>query len=103
MEHGRADVRIRLRLLLTLAIVVAGIGLPRGALAQQAPPGELVQVAGGIYYFRSQGYISLFIVTNAGVIATDPSSLFSPARAEAYKAAIASVTDQPVRYVIYSH
>jgi len=37
------------------------------------------------------------------VIATDPGSQSGPERAEAYKAAIASVTDQPVRYLIYSH
>ena len=72
-------------------------------MAQQGPANEVVHVADDVYYFQSQGYISLFIVTDEGVIATDPSSLFNPARAEAYKAAIASVTGQPVRYVIYSH
>jgi glyoxylase-like metal-dependent hydrolase (beta-lactamase superfamily II) len=37
------------------------------------------------------------------VIATDPGSQSGPERAEAYRAAIASVTDQPVRYLVYSH
>ncbi|HEX2403667.1 MAG TPA: MBL fold metallo-hydrolase, partial [Acidimicrobiia bacterium] len=51
----------------------------------------------------NSGYISLFIVTDEGVIATDPGSQQGPERAEAYRAAIASVTDQPVRYLVYSH
>jgi glyoxylase-like metal-dependent hydrolase (beta-lactamase superfamily II) len=61
------------------------------------------QFADDTYAFVSGGYVSLFIVTDEGVIATDPSGLVDPARAAAFKAAIESVTDQPVRYVIYSH
>jgi glyoxylase-like metal-dependent hydrolase (beta-lactamase superfamily II) len=77
------------------------------AVAQDATPaapvGEIQQFAEDTYAFVSGGYVSLFIVTDKGVIATDPSSQFEPGRAEAYAAAIASVTDQPVRYLIYSH
>lgn len=94
---------VQLRCLVVLGSLLAASVAPRNAPAQQAPPDELVQVADDVYYFLSRGYISLFILTDDGVIATDPSSLFSPARADAYKAAIASVTDQPVRYVVYSH
>jgi glyoxylase-like metal-dependent hydrolase (beta-lactamase superfamily II) len=77
------------------------------ALAQDATPGalsaDLQQFADDTYAFTNGGYISLFIVTDEGVIATDPGSQSGPERAEAYRAAIASVTDQPVRYLIYSH
>jgi glyoxylase-like metal-dependent hydrolase (beta-lactamase superfamily II) len=83
------------------------LAAPRLALAQEATPGalssDLQQFAEDAYAFVNSGYISLFIVTDEGVIATDPSSQSGPERAEAYKAAIASVTDQPVRYLIYSH
>jgi glyoxylase-like metal-dependent hydrolase (beta-lactamase superfamily II) len=76
-------------------------------LAQEATPGalsaDLQQFADDTYAFVNSGYISLFIVTDEGVIATDPGSQSGPERAEAYRAAIASVTDQPVRYLIYSH
>jgi glyoxylase-like metal-dependent hydrolase (beta-lactamase superfamily II) len=75
--------------------------------AQEATPGalsaDLQQFADDTYAFVNSGYISLFIVTDEGVIATDPGSQSGPERAEAYRAAIASVTDQPVRYLIYSH
>ena len=76
-------------------------------LAQEATPGalsaDLQQFGDDTYAFVNSGYISLFIVTDEGVIATDPGSQSGPERAEAYRAAIASVTDQPVRYLIYSH
>ena len=74
-----------------------------GAVAQDAPADELREVAEDTYAFVSGGYVSFFVVTDAGVIATDPSSQNGPERAEAYAAAIASVTEQPVRYLIYSH
>jgi glyoxylase-like metal-dependent hydrolase (beta-lactamase superfamily II) len=77
------------------------------ALAQEATPAapaaDLQQVADDAYAFVNSGYVSFFIVTDEGVIATDPGSQQGPERAEAYQAAIASVTDQPVRYLIYSH
>ena len=80
---------------------------PAGAAAQDGTPtlpqDELQQVAEDTYAFVSRFYVSLFVVTPEGVIATDPSSQQGPERAEALKAAIASVTDQPVRYLIYSH
>jgi glyoxylase-like metal-dependent hydrolase (beta-lactamase superfamily II) len=81
-------------------------GRPLRALAQDSTPaasGDLQQLADDTYAFVNSGYVSLFIVTDEGVIATDPGSQQGPERAEAYQAAIASVTDQPVRYLIYSH
>ena len=77
------------------------------ALAQEATPGALPADSSSSPKIPmpspTSGYISLFIVTDDGVIATDPSSQGGPERAEAYREAITSVTDQPVRYLIYSH
>lgn len=90
-------------LVTTLALFVVGAA---GALAQDATPaatGEIQQFAEDTYAYVSGGYVSMFIVTDEGVILTEPSSLVDPGRAEAMKAVIASLTDQPVRYVIYSH
>jgi glyoxylase-like metal-dependent hydrolase (beta-lactamase superfamily II) len=69
----------------------------------EAPTDEVVPFGDDTYAFVSSGYISLFVVTDAGVIATDPASQFDPDRVNRYKAAIESVTDQPVRYLVYSH
>ena len=44
----------------------------------------------------------MFIVTKAGVIATDPISLRRPA-AKAYIEEIRKITQAPIKYVIYSH
>ena len=102
--------RLSRRAVQTMALALPSAWLlatPRSVLGQDATPGapaaDLQQFADDTYAFVSGSYISLFIVTDEGVIATDPSSQGGPERAEAYKAAIASVTDQPVRYVVYSH
>jgi len=96
------------RLLALRAVLLTMFALvPLATTAQDGTPvpptGEVQQFADDTYAFVSGGYVSLFIVTEEGVIATDPSSQQGPERAEAYAAAIASVTDQPVRYVVYSH
>jgi glyoxylase-like metal-dependent hydrolase (beta-lactamase superfamily II) len=82
---------------LTLAVT---IGTTASGRAQPQTVADLVRVADDVYMFRMTGYNAMFIVTDQGVIATDP---IGPARAPLYKAAIAAVTDQPVRYVIYGH
>src|SRR5215207_7638052 len=82
--------------------------------AQQAPAGqtapqgsqsaaELTRLAEDVYVFRSLTHQALFIVTDAGVIATDPIGESNPLSPPLYRASIAAVTDQPVRYVVYSH
>jgi len=45
----------------------------------------------------------MFVVTSDGVIATDPISYGRPQAAVTYLAEIRKVTNQPVKYVIYSH
>jgi glyoxylase-like metal-dependent hydrolase (beta-lactamase superfamily II) len=45
----------------------------------------------------------MFIVTNDGVIATDPIAYGRPTGGQTYLDEIRKVTDKPVKYVIYSH
>ena len=45
----------------------------------------------------------MFVVTPAGVIATDPIGYGHPQSVETYVAEIRKVTDKPIKYVIYSH
>jgi glyoxylase-like metal-dependent hydrolase (beta-lactamase superfamily II) len=56
-----------------------------------------------VYIFRYQGHQSMFIVTPAGVIATDPIGLRRPQAVTTYIDEIKKVTDKPIKYVIYSH
>src|SRR3954453_1260820 len=83
-------------------IIVAG-ALSAPALAQQPspPPFATTKVTDNVYIFRYGGHQSMFIVTPAGVIATDPISERRPAKP--YIDAIQAVTKAPIKYVIYSH
>ena len=62
-----------------------------------------VEGTDNVYIFRYQGHQSIFIVTKAGVIATDPIGLRRPQAVTTYLDEIKKVTSQPVKYLIYSH
>jgi glyoxylase-like metal-dependent hydrolase (beta-lactamase superfamily II) len=85
------------------------LGTAIAAPAAQQPPqlpqslGELTRVAEDVYVFRSVQHLSLFVVTDEGVIVADPIGQSNPRAPGLFRAAIAAVTDQPVRYVVYSH
>ena len=70
------------------------------ALAQQAPTRAITQVAGDLYRFQNNFHYSVFLVTDAGVIATDPIDADAAAWLEAE---IRRRFGQEIRYVIYSH
>src|SRR5262252_8003892 len=89
--------------LASVTIALAAISAPVVVHAQgQQPTFATTKVTDNIYYFRYQGHQAMFIVTPAGVIATDPISENRPA-AEAYLAEIRKITQAPIRYVVYSH
>ena len=64
---------------------------------------ELVQFAPDTYGLRWLQHVAVFIVTGEGVILIDPCGDVNRCTPNVLKEAIAAVTDQPVRYVIYSH
>jgi glyoxylase-like metal-dependent hydrolase (beta-lactamase superfamily II) len=67
---------------------------------QPRPDDEITKLADDVYLFRHKFHQSIFITTPKGVIVTDP---ISSEAATWLKAKIKTLTDQPVRYVIYSH
>lgn len=67
---------------------------------QQAPVREITKIAGEVYRFRNNFHYSIFAVTPAGVIATDP---INADAAQWLKDEIRRRFNQPVRYLIYSH
>jgi glyoxylase-like metal-dependent hydrolase (beta-lactamase superfamily II) len=73
--------------------------------AAAAPMFATTKVEGtdNVYIFRYQGHQSMFVVTKAGVIATDPIGLRRPQAVTAYIDEIKKVTQQPIKYLIYSH
>ena len=61
---------------------------------------EVEPLADGVYGFRYTFYRNIFIVTDEGVIATDP---MNAEAAAVMRREISRITDQPVRFVSYSH
>ena len=82
---------------------IVGIALLVTASWAQTPPApvrEITKIAGEVYRFRNNNHYSVFAVTPAGVIATDP---INADAARWLRAEIAKRFNQPVRYVVYSH
>ena len=86
------------------ALAAACLGV--AAYAQQAPPPFATTKVDGtdnVYIFRAGNHQSMFIVTSAGVIATDPIGYGRPQMVMTYVDEIRKVTNQPIKYVVYSH
>src|SRR5690348_15579237 len=88
--------------------VLAAAGLGAVAWAQQPPappPFATTKVDGtdNVYVFRYGNHQSMFVVTSAGVIATDPIGYGRPQAVVTYVDEIKKVTNQPIKYLIYSH
>jgi glyoxylase-like metal-dependent hydrolase (beta-lactamase superfamily II) len=90
-----------------LAILAAGLLSAAPAVAQQPqrPQIETRKVEGtdNVYIFRNGNHQAMFVVTKAGVIATDPVAYGRPTGGQQYVDEIRKVTDQPIKYLIYSH
>lgn len=84
-EPGRAD---------------AAVSSVQIAQAPTAPVREITKIAGEVYRFRNNFYYSVFAVTPAGIIATDP---INPDAARWLKGELQQRFNRPVRYVILSH
>jgi glyoxylase-like metal-dependent hydrolase (beta-lactamase superfamily II) len=71
----------------------------------QQPPFATTKVDGtdNVYVFRYGNHQSMFVVTSAGVIATDPIGYGRPQAVVTYVDEIKKVTNQPIKYLIYSH
>ena len=82
---------------------------PPAPAAQPAPAAAplfattKVEGTEGVYVFRYQNHQSVFVVTPAGVIATDPISYGRPQAARTYVDEIRKITKAPIKYLVYSH
>jgi len=75
------------------------------APAAQRPQIATTKIDGtsNVYIFRNGNNQSIFIVTNEGVIATDPVAYGRPQGGATYIEEIKKVTDKPIKYLVYSH
>ena len=90
-----------------VCVVLAMVGVSGLVQAQQPARPQIattkVEGTDNVYVFRNGNHQAMFIVTNDGVIATDPVAYGRPNGGQQYLDEIRKVTDKPVRYVIYSH
>jgi len=89
--------------MLVAAILLAPFGAVFAQGQQPLFSTRKVDGTDNVYIFRYQGHQSMFVVTPKGVIATDPIGRYRPEAVTTYLAEIKKVTDQPVKYLIYSH
>ena len=87
-----------------LMTVLAGAALAQDKPAAK-PMHETIKVEGteGVYIFRYGNVQSMFVVTPAGVIATDPIGYARPEASAIYVEEIRKITKQPIKYLVYSH
>ncbi|MBI2232042.1 MAG: MBL fold metallo-hydrolase [Deltaproteobacteria bacterium] len=78
-------------------IVCWAVGI---AAAHAQPQRVITPIKGDLYRFRNASHFSVFLVTPAGIIATDP---IDADAARWLKAELAQRFAKPVKYLIYSH
>ena len=88
-----------LRQALVVGVATAVIGTASVAAAQDTVR-QITNIAGDLYRFQNNFHFSVFLVTDDGIIATDP---INAEAAEWLKTELQERFDQPVRYVLYSH
>ena len=96
----------RTSLAIAVALLAAAcVGVIAHAQQPAPPPFATTKVDGtdNVYVFRYGGHQSMFVVTSAGVIATDPIGYGRPQAVVTYVDEIRKVTNQPIKYLIYSH
>jgi glyoxylase-like metal-dependent hydrolase (beta-lactamase superfamily II) len=91
-------------------LIASGASVPLAAMrttvaqAQAPAPGgavrEITPIAGSVYRFRNNNHYSVFAVTPAGVVATDP---INADAARWLRAEVEQRFARPIRYAIYSH
>ena len=89
---------------IAVAIALAFAALAFPAVSQTPPPAavrEITKIVGEVYRFRNNGHYSVFAVTSAGIIATDP---INAAAATWLKDELKKRwPDKPIKFAVYSH
>jgi len=100
---------------ITFALLVVGLTAVAAAWSQgqptpepapaARPPFAVTQVEGtnNVYIFRYGNHQAMFVVTDAGVIATDPIGYGRQHAVVTYIDEIRRITNKPIKYLIYSH
>jgi alkyl sulfatase BDS1-like metallo-beta-lactamase superfamily hydrolase len=86
--------------LAALAVLAATI-VSTPASAQSNPPKRAIsKVTGDVYRFQNNFHFAMFVVTNDGIVVTDP---INPDAVNWLKGELAKRFNKPVTHMIYSH
>jgi len=85
------------------ALFALSLGAQAQAPARPQIATTKVEGTDNVYVFRNGSHQAMFVVTNDGVIATDPVAYGRPTGGQAYVDEIRKVTNKPIKYLIYSH
>jgi glyoxylase-like metal-dependent hydrolase (beta-lactamase superfamily II) len=83
-----------------LLSVIAALGMFADSGFAQEPVREVSNIAGDVYLFRNNFHNSVFVITEEGVVVTDP---IDAGAAAWLKAEIGKLTDRPITHLVYSH
>jgi glyoxylase-like metal-dependent hydrolase (beta-lactamase superfamily II) len=88
-----------------LGLLLASTATSTAQVAQPLPQSlsEFVRVKPDVYAFRYLNHVSMFVVGTDGVLVVDPIGQANPQTPAVLKQVIQSVTDQPVKWLVYSH
>ncbi|PWQ95671.1 MBL fold metallo-hydrolase [Leucothrix arctica] len=82
--------------LITAVLVTSLLSISPSFAADRA----ITKVAGDVYRFQNKFHFSIFVVTDKGVVVTDP---INAEAASWLKSEISKITDKPITHLIYSH
>ncbi len=83
-----------------IIVTILMLGLVVNAVFAQSDNRKITKISGDVYRFQNKFHVNVFVITNTGVVVTDPIN----ADAAAWlKAEIAKLSSQPITHLIYSH
>jgi glyoxylase-like metal-dependent hydrolase (beta-lactamase superfamily II) len=81
-------------------VFLCTLGTMNSVLAQDTTKREITNVAGDLYRFQNNFHVSVFLVTEEGVLVTDP---INAEAAIWLRDEIKSRFNKPIKYLVYSH
>ncbi len=81
-------------------VLVCVLTASQSVFAQSDTIRKITQISGDLYRFQNNFHYSVFLVTDEGVLVTDP---INKEAATWLRDQIASRFDKPIRYLVYSH
>jgi glyoxylase-like metal-dependent hydrolase (beta-lactamase superfamily II) len=83
-----------------LAMTFMALGLIVNTAFGEDVKREITKVTGDVYRFQNKFHVNVFVITDSGVVVTDPIN----AEAASWLAAeIGKMTDKPITHLVYSH